>query len=81
MMIGGLCHDGLFDEASDLFAEMEDNDCSLEAVTHNTLICSSDNKYSAGVHVDQMRSRDFSADALTTYWTCSNRKMPRTVAL
>ena len=38
----------------------EDNDCSPHAVTHNTLIRGFHNKYSeAGVHADQMRSRDF----------------------
>ncbi|KAK1352736.1 pentatricopeptide repeat-containing protein, mitochondrial-like [Heracleum sosnowskyi] len=58
----------LIDEANELFVEMESSGCLLNDVTYNTLIrgCFHHKKYNeAGVLIDKMCARGFSADAST----------------
>jgi len=38
VMVNGLCKEGLFDDAMSLLSEMEDNCCTPNAVTFQTLI-------------------------------------------
>ena len=37
-MINGLCKEGFFDEALSLLSQMEDNGCTPDALTYETLI-------------------------------------------
>ncbi|XP_063940590.1 pentatricopeptide repeat-containing protein At1g64583, mitochondrial-like [Daucus carota subsp. sativus] len=68
MMIQAYCHEGLFQEANELFWEMEANDCLPDNVTYNTLMrgyLHNKKYYEAGVLLDEMRSRGFEVDAST----------------
>ncbi|KAK1402255.1 hypothetical protein POM88_001860 [Heracleum sosnowskyi] len=69
MMIQAFCHEGLFDEAKELFVNMESNNCLPNDVTYNTLICGClhNKKYNeSSVLIDEMCAHSFPADASTT---------------
>jgi len=39
VMVNGFCKEGLFDEALSLLSKMEENGCTPNAITYQTLIC------------------------------------------
>ncbi|KAL5708419.1 hypothetical protein ACHQM5_019215 [Ranunculus cassubicifolius] len=61
-MIGGFCKEGMMDEASKLFIQMEEDGCAPNEITFKTLIeghLRKNNEYEARQLIDKMTERGF----------------------